>query len=111
MNNLLTTSILNEKDVENLYRQYLTKKFGDIIFNSPFGCDGYGESKKHKIRLLCEFKDDLDLTFKVNQVKVLSQALYYIKKFEISFISSKLNIILISFIYLYIEQLMLIIFC
>jgi hypothetical protein len=84
MTNTLTAAILNEKDVENLYRQYLTKKFGDIIFNSPFGCDGYGESKKHKVRLLCEFKDNLDLTSKVNQVKVLSQTLYYIKKFEIS---------------------------
>jgi hypothetical protein len=83
MTNTLT-AILNEKDVENLYRQYLTKKFGDMVFNSPFGCDGYGESKKHNVRLLCEFKDDLDLTTKVNQVKVLSQALYYIKKFEVS---------------------------
>jgi hypothetical protein len=84
MLNTSITAILNEKDVENFYRQYLTKKFGDIVFNSPFGCDGYGESKKHNIRLLCEFKDNLDLTSKLNQVKVLSQALYYIKKFEIS---------------------------
>jgi hypothetical protein len=84
MTNSTLTSILNEKDVENLYRQLLTKKFGDIVFNSPFGCDGYGESKKHNVRLLCEFKDDLDLTSKVNQVKVLCQALYYIKKFELS---------------------------
>ena len=83
MTNTTLTAILNEKDVENLYRQYLTKKFGDIIFNSPFGCDGYGESKKHNIKLLCEFKDNLDLTSKVNQVKVLCQVLYYIKKFEV----------------------------
>ena len=84
MTNSTLTSILNEKDVENFYRQLLTKKFGDIVFNSPFGCDGYGESNKHNVRLLCEFKDDLDLTSKVNQVKVLCQALYYIKKFELS---------------------------
>ena len=83
MSHTTLTAILNEKDVENLYRQYLTKKFGDIVFNSPFGCDGYGESKKHNIKLLCEFKDNLDLTSKVNQVKVLSQVLYYIKKFEV----------------------------
>jgi hypothetical protein len=78
------SAILNEKDVENFYRQYLTKKFGDIVFNSPVKCDGYGESKKHGVRLLCEFKDDLDLTLRVNQVKVLAQAVYYIKKFEIA---------------------------
>jgi hypothetical protein len=83
MTNTFTLAV-NEKDVENLFRQYLTKKFGDIVFTSPFGCDGFGESKKHNVRLLCEFKDDLDLTTKVNQVKVLSQAIYYIKKFELS---------------------------
>jgi hypothetical protein len=83
MTNTFTLAV-NEKDVENLFRQYLTKKFGDIMFTSPFGCDGFGESKKHNVRLLCEFKDDLDLTTKVNQVKVLSQAIYYIKKFELS---------------------------
>jgi sugar-specific transcriptional regulator TrmB len=84
MTNSTLTSFLNEKDVEHFYRQLLTKKFGDIEFNSPLGCDGYGESKKHHVRLLCEFKFDLDLTSKVNQVKVLCQALYYIKKFELS---------------------------
>ena len=78
------TLAVNEKDVENLYRQYLTKKFGDIVFTSPFGCDGFGESKKHNVKLLCEFKDNLDLSLKVNHVKVLSQAIYYIKKFEVS---------------------------
>ena len=84
MMNLVTiNAVQNEKDVENNYRQYLTKKFGDLVFSSPFGCDGFGESKKHNVRLLCEFKDDLDLTTKVNQVKVLSQAIYYIKKFEL----------------------------
>ncbi len=28
------TLAVNEKDVENLYRQYLTKKFGDIVFTT-----------------------------------------------------------------------------
>jgi len=73
---------INEKDVENSYRQYLTRKISDMIFTSPFGCDGLGESKTFKLRVLCEFKDELDLTGKVGQVKVLSQTIYYIKKFE-----------------------------
>jgi hypothetical protein len=75
---------LTEKDVENLYRQYLTEKFGDILFTSPFGCDGFGESKKFKIRLMAEFKKQLELSLKVNQVKVLCQVIYYVKKFEIA---------------------------
>ena len=73
---------INEKDVENSYRQYLTRKISDMIFTSPFGCDDLGESKTFKLRVLCEFKDELDLTGKVGQVKVLSQTIYYIKKFE-----------------------------
>ena len=75
---------VNEKDVENSYRQYFTRKISDLIFTSPFGCDGLGESKNSKIRVLCEFKDDLDLQSKNGQIKVLAQAVYYIKKFEIS---------------------------
>jgi hypothetical protein len=79
----LTMSI-NEKDVENSYRQYLTKKISDMIFTSPFGCDGLGVSENNNIRVLCEFKDELDLQSKVGQVRVLSQVVYYIKKFELS---------------------------
>jgi len=76
--------MVNEKDVENYYRQELTKKFKDIVFSSPFGCDGYGESITQNIRAICEFKDDFDLSKKVNQCKILSQIIYYIKKFEIA---------------------------
>ena len=75
---------VNEKDVENSYRQYFTRKISDMVFTSPFGCDGLGESKSQKLRVLCEFKDDLDLSTKSGQVKVLAQTVYYIKKFEIS---------------------------
>jgi hypothetical protein len=80
----METKFINEKDVENFYRKTLTDFFSDMVITSPFGCDGFAESKKNKIRLLCEFKDDLNLTLKINQAKVLSQVLYYIKKFEIS---------------------------
>jgi hypothetical protein len=75
---------VNEKDVENSYRQYFTKKFSDMIFTSPFGCDGLGESKNQKIRVLGEFKKELNLLSKFNQIKVLAQTVYYIKKFELS---------------------------
>lgn len=74
---------LNEKDVENLYRQYFSNKFKDIVFSSPYGCDGFGVSEKDKIRVLCEFKDDLDLHNRFAQCKILSQSIYYIKKFEL----------------------------
>jgi hypothetical protein len=75
---------VNEKDVENSYRQYFTRKISDMIFTSPFGCDGLGESKSNNLRVLCEFKDELDLKSKIGQIKVLSQTVYYLKKFELT---------------------------
>lgn len=75
---------VNEKDVENSYRQYFTRKFSDMIFTSPFACDGLGESKSQKIRVLMEFKDELNLLSKSDQIKVLAQTVYYIKKFELA---------------------------
>jgi len=48
---------------------------------SPFGCDGFGVSKSAKIRTLMEFKDDINLTNKVDLVKVLAQSVFYVKKF------------------------------
>jgi len=72
---------LNEKDVENLYRHTFMNRFKDMEITSPFGCDGFGVSKKHKLRVLFEFKDDLDLQNKVEVAKVLAQSIFYIKKF------------------------------
>jgi len=72
---------LNEKDVENLYRHALMDKFSDLEVTSPFNCDGFAVSKKHKIRTLLEFKDDLRLTNKVEVCKVLAQSIFYVKKF------------------------------
>jgi len=72
---------LNEKDVENLYRHTFMTKFKDMEITSPFGCDGFGVSKSEKLRVLFEFKDNLDLSNKFELCKVLAQSVYYIKKF------------------------------
>jgi hypothetical protein len=77
-------AILVEKDVENFYRQFLTKKFPDMIFNSPVKCDGYGESAKNNLKILCEFKENKNLNSRINQMCALAQAIYYIKKFEVN---------------------------
>ena len=73
---------VNEKDVENIYRQHLSKKIKGLVFTSPYGCDGYGETSK--IGVLCEFKYDLDLEDRKNIVSVIVQSIFYIKKFEIN---------------------------
>jgi hypothetical protein len=75
---------LNEKDVENIYRHTFMTKFKDMEITSPFGCDGYGVSKENKLRVLFEFKDDLELTNKAELCKVLAQSIYYIKKFYLA---------------------------
>jgi hypothetical protein len=72
---------VNEKDVENIYRHNFLKKFKDMEITSPFGCDGFGVSQASKIRTLMEFKDDMNLSNKLELAKVLAQSVYYIKKF------------------------------
>ena len=72
---------VNEKDVEGIYRHSFQNKFKDMEITSPFGCDGFGVSKSAKVRVLMEYKDDLQLTNKLEVAKVLSQSIFYIKKF------------------------------
>ena len=72
---------VNEKDVENIYRHNFLKRFKDMTISSPFGCDGFGESKLHKVRVLMEFKDEVNLSNKLDLVKVLAQSVFYIKRF------------------------------
>lgn len=71
----------NEKDVENSYRHYFLKKFKDMEITSPFGCDGFGVSKSDKVRVLMEYKDNINLSNKADLVKVLAQSVFYIKRF------------------------------
>lgn len=48
---------------------------------SPFGCDGFAVSKSNKMRVLLEFKDDLQMTNKIDLSKIVAQSIFYIKKF------------------------------
>lgn len=80
MSEALSKSI-NEKDVENIYRHNFLKKFKDMEITSPFGCDGFGVSKSNKLRVLMEYKDDVNLSNKSDLVKVLAQSIFYVKRF------------------------------
>lgn len=71
-----------EKDVENIYRAEILAALPDGQITSPFGCDGVLVSKTCSLRTLLEFKYDLLMKKKINQVNVLMQCLYYLKKFE-----------------------------
>ena len=71
-----------EKDVENAWRQKILDIFPESKMSSPFNTDGYLETNDGKISLLLEFKFEENLKSKLSQVTVLSQTLYYLKKFE-----------------------------
>ena len=73
--------MVNEKDVENYYRTYLQKAFPDATITSPFKTDGILESPTLKV--LLEFKYDLDFTIKDNKVITYIQALCYLKRMEL----------------------------
>ena len=75
-------SSLIEKDVENAWRSKINSLFPDSTMTSPYNTDWYLESEDGKISLLLEFKFQENLKSKLAQVNILSQTLYYIKKFE-----------------------------
>lgn len=75
-------SSLTEKDVENLWRSKILTLIPDSKITSPYNTDGYLESEDGKISLLLEFKFQENLKSKLAQVNVLSQTLYYLKRFE-----------------------------
>jgi len=75
-------SALNEKDVENIYRDELLSIVKGAEITSPLGGDSLLEflnKEVSSLRLLLEFKFDDDFKKKINQCSVLVQCLYYIK--------------------------------
>ena len=77
-------SALNEKDTENIWRSTISSFFPEAQITSPFNTDGLLETEDGKISILFEFKFKENLKSKLSQVNILSQTLYYIKKFELS---------------------------
>lgn len=71
---------INEKDVENIYREEFSRTISDAQITSPYAVDGLLESGN--VRLLLEFKCFENLKNKLTQCNILIQCLYYLKKFE-----------------------------
>jgi hypothetical protein len=85
---------VNEMDVGYHYREFFSRKIQGLNFTSPFKCDGFGEHQNLKIRLLCEFKEDVDFKKRLDFAAVLAQAIYYVKKFELTGIKLPSTILL-----------------
>lgn len=82
-----------EREVELVYKKEISFYYPDVIISNPYGCDGLVE--KGELKLIIELKYDEDFFNKSSQCKVIVQALYYIKKFEIDGVKLP-NIILIG---------------
>lgn len=72
----------NEMDVNSAYRTLFSKLFTKYGLTSPYNCDGHLTVEEYGIDALCEFKDSLQLTNKLDQIKILIQTVYYLKRFE-----------------------------
>jgi hypothetical protein len=84
----LLKSSVNEKDVENAYRQAIREEQPSASFTSPHNTDGYAQwssvdakNQPVSVRLLLEAKYDIDLKSKVPMCSTLGQVLFYLKKF------------------------------
>lgn len=74
-----------EKDVENVYTQGINMYFPNVQVEHPFACDGFVDTKNDKgklLKLIIEYKFNEDFTSKTIRAKVITQVLYYMKRFE-----------------------------
>ena len=74
-----------EKDVENAYSQELNTYFPNVSIEHNFACDGLIDTKNEDgklLKLIIEYKYDEDLSSNIVKAKVLTQVLFYLKKFE-----------------------------
>lgn len=73
------SSSLNEKDVENAWRGFIVETYSGGTFTSPHKCDGFLQSGPANI--LCEFKFNPAMKEQRENLPVIAQTIYYIKKF------------------------------
>ena len=92
-----------ERQVEDCYNEgisfYFKETNGDPIkFTYPYSCDGIIETKTQEgklLKLLMEYKFNMDFTNRVARARVIVQALFYMKRFEIDGLKLP-NVILIG---------------
>lgn len=81
-----------EREVEDVYNQGISLYFKnpdntEIQITHPYACDGLISTKTENgkmLKLLIEYKFDEDFQNRVARAKVICQALYYVKQFELN---------------------------
>ena len=74
-----------EKDVEHVYTTGINMYFPGADIEHPFGCDTFVDGKTHSgkmLKLIIEYKFDEDFSTRTARSKVITQVLYYMKRFE-----------------------------
>ena len=74
-----------EKDVENVYTQGINLYFPGVDVEHTFACDALIDTKNQQgklLKLIIEYKFDEDFQSKVVRAKVITQVLFYMKRFE-----------------------------
>ena len=78
MSKELSASVV-EADVQHTLRKHLGNSLG-LMFETKYSSDGIGYSIKNKLRLICEFKYNVDLTKQLEVCKIIAQVIGYLKK-------------------------------
>lgn len=88
--NKIKTSTI-ERQVEDSYNEVISMYCKDVdgkpvAFSYPYNCDGLIEGvtpNGRALKMLMEYKFDMDMSNRVVRAKVITQTLFYIKRFEL----------------------------
>ena len=78
---------LVEREVESVYNKGINLYFPNSQITHPFACDGFLDTKTNNgkiLKLIIEYKLNEILNSKTGRAKVLIQALFYMKQFELN---------------------------
>lgn len=78
MSKELSASVV-EEDVQHTIKKYLGNSLG-LMFETKYKSDGIGYSVKNELRIICEFKYNVDLTKQLEVCKIIAQVIGYLKK-------------------------------
>lgn len=80
----------NESDIENAYKRIFQKRYIDgnpnATLHNAYGSDGFLRSGDLvlALRMLMEFKQNLDLLKVSSRARIIAQVIYYLKQFELN---------------------------
>ena len=74
-----------ERQIEDAYNVCFKTYFKNTNIEYPYACDGLIDTKTSNgktLKLLIEYKYNMELSNKVARAKIIAQVLFYLKQFE-----------------------------